>query len=291
MRPPWSKSLVAAGLALLVSVRAYAQPLFGHAESIECTVINSDLVVVGRLVAFGGGGQADGREGHEATIAVEDILKGERHRRLRVHLSHPASVLARWEEQSRRLLVAAKEDAPDSATAIDLGDETLEVLRADFTLLRDPEGVIRGAREAVRRMPAAVRRIHTFGLEVPREAIAGTRWEKYYATGGKLILSVPVDVRLENRAHDYVRSESYPRRLAGARALRYFKSDENIARLRTLLVDPGWAYLHHAEQNQGVEVRIYGIRREAYRTLRDWGVDAEEPVIREVIGKPEGVRP
>ena len=134
-------------------------------------------------------------------------------------------------------------------------------------------------------MPAAVRRIHTFGLEVPREAVAGTKREEYYKTGGYLSLSVPVDERLEKRARDYCRSESYRRREEGVRALRYFKSDENIARVKRLLNDPGWAYLYHAQENKGIEVRIYGVRQEAYRTLRVWGIDVEMPVIREEVQK------
>src|SRR5947209_1628677 len=286
MRASWLKPLVAVGVSLVASVRVHAQPLFGHAESIECTVANADLVLVGKLVEFGGGGQAAERGRHEGTIDVVEVLKegiftGEPYRRLRVNLSYPASVLASWKDRSRRLLVAVKEDAPDATSVIDLGDERLEVLTAGFTLLREPEAVIRVAKETVRRTPAPVRRLHTFGLAVPREAVAGTRWGKDYETGGHLVLSVPVDGRLEQRAQDYLRSESYQRREEGVRALRYFKSGENIARVRMLLDDPGWAYLRHAQENEGIEVRIYGVRREAYRTLKSWGMDAEEPMIRE----------
>src|SRR6187431_1108483 len=57
--------------------------------------------------------------------------------------------------------------------------EGLEVLTADFTLQRDPESVIRSARDAVIHMPAAVKQINTFSLMVPREIVAGTSWDKY----------------------------------------------------------------------------------------------------------------
>ena len=134
-------------------------------------------------------------------------------------------------------------------------------------------------------MPAAVKRVHTFGLKVPREAISGTGWEKYYATGGHLVLSVPVDQRLEERAHDYVRSEDYHKRAEGARALRYFKSGGNIARVKGLLSDSGWAYLRRAQENDGIEVRIYGVRLEAYQTLTAWGIDVGKPLTREEVRK------
>jgi hypothetical protein len=288
MRTAWLNSLLVVGVSLVSSGPAHAQPLFGDAESIESTVANSDLVVIGKLTEFGGGKRADETEGHEITIAVEQTLKDnlfsvEPHQRLRVQVRRPAPLLANWKDHSHCLLVAVKEDAPNATTVIDLADKNSVVLTADFTLLHDPEGVIRVAHETVRRMPAAVRRIHTFGLVVPRKVVAGTKWEEYYKTGGYLVLKVPVDERLEKRAQDYIRSERYQNRQEGVRALRYFKSDENCRRVRGLLNDPGWAYLYHARENKGVEVRIYGVRQEAYRTLKSWGLDAEKPTIREEV--------
>lgn len=282
---------VAVGISPFVSAQAHAQPLFGHAESIESTVANADLVVVGRLIGFAGSERADEDEleAYEGTIAVEEALKGEVHQRLRVHLSRPASILSEWKNRSRRLLVAVREEAPAAPTVIDLADDNLVALTAGFTLLRDPDDVLRVARETVCRVPAPVRRLHTFGLQVPREVVAGTKWAEYYATGGSLILSVPVDERLEERAQDYIRSESYRRREEGARALRYFKSDENVARVKSLLDDSEWAYLRHAEHNRGVEVRVYGVREAAYRTLKAWEVNVGKPAVREEVWKPKTV--
>ncbi len=133
-------------------------------------------------------------------------------------------------------------------------------------------------------MPAGVKRIHTFRLQVPRKVVAGTKWEHYYDTGGYLVLSVPVDMQLEKRAHDYIRSRSGPKRAEGARALRYFESDENVARVRPLLNDPEITHLQPAYENKG-EVRVYGVRYEAYQTLESWGIDVEKPLIREEIPK------
>jgi hypothetical protein len=288
MQAAWLRSLVAVGVSLVASVQAQAQPLFGYAESIETTVANADLVLIGRIAAFDGGKPADERGEHEVTIDIEESLKEpiftvESHRKLRVRVTRPASVLAGWKARSSRLLVATDDCVPGATTVIELAVDKLEILTADFRLLRDPEAVIQAAKGTLRRMPASVRRTHIFGLEVPREAIAGTRWQEYYETGGYLILSVPVEERLEKRAHDYIRSESYRKREEGVRALRYFKTDENIARARTLLNDPGWAYMYHAQENKGIGVRIYGVRQEAYRTLKSWGMDVEKPMIREEV--------
>ena len=70
------------------------------------------------------------------------------------------------------------------------------------------------------------------------------------------------------------------------RALRYFRSDGNIARLRGMLDDPGWAMVAFAQDNRGVEVRSYGIRQGAYDILRSWGVDVERPVVRQEVPNP-----
>jgi hypothetical protein len=43
--------------------------------------------------------------------------------------------------------------------------------------------------------------------------------------------------------------------------------------------------VYHAEENKGVEVRTYGVRQEAYQTLKSWGVDVKKPTIREEIRK------
>ena len=288
MRPGCLESVVAGGVLLLVSVQASAQPLFSHAVSIECTVINADIVVVGKLVEFSG----EREDGWTATIAVEETLKGEHRPLRRLRLGHhPASVLAKWKDQMSQLLLAAKERSPaaGSARVIDLASEELAVLTVDFTLLRKADAVVRMAKEAARRMPG-VTRISTFDLTVPRETVAGTKWTDYYCTGGYLTLQVPIDNRLEKRAHEFVHSDNYMRRGEGARALRYFKSDENVARVKSLLDDQEWAYGLRAEENKGLEVRIYGVRKQAYETLEYWGVKAERPLIREEVVKLESVR-
>jgi hypothetical protein len=288
MNPSSLISLVAIGLSWLVSVPAHAQPLFGRAESIESTVLNADIVVVGKLVTFGGE-PVDETGRRPATIAVAETLKGEHGERLSLQLLHSVSVLTKWKQDAGLLLVAVQGDGPTGTRVIDLADKELAVLTADFTLLRKPEDVLRSARETILRLPG-VKRIDTFRLQVPAATVAGTKWQTYYQTGGYITLTVPVDERLEKRAREYIGSQSYRQREEGAQALRYFRSDENIARVKALLNDPGWAYLKRAEENNGVEVRVYGIRQAAYDTLNYWGVKAKMPMIRETILKLKGVQ-
>lgn len=88
---------------------------------------------------------------------------------------------------------------------------------------------------------------------------------------------------------EYIRSGDSIRRSDGIKALRFFKSDENIARLKTLLDDPDSGYLRHPTNNMGVEVRQFTVRKEAFETLEQWGVKVKKPIIRVETYRPEEV--
>lgn len=282
------KSLITFGLFLVVSSEAHGQPLVAQAESIESTVRNADLVFVAKLIKIGDAKQVDGREVYNTSIEVEQNLKREvfndvPYDRVQADIPRNLSVLKDWMERSCRLLVLYDDNAPYETKVIELESGKLEVMKADFTLLREPEAVIASAKEAIEQASPAIKRIHTFGLHVPRKRIADSQWDKYHG----LILNVPVDKQLEQRAIQFLRSENYQEREQAARALRYFKSEENIACVKSLLGDPGWAYLRHPLNNNGIEVRYYGIRNAAYQTLKSWGVEVEKPTIREEVMRPD----
>jgi hypothetical protein len=283
----WLRSLIAACVSLVAGGEVHAQPIGTSTASIECTIANADLVFVAKLVDYGSKKQFNGIAYHEGTIDIEETLKDdifhdEPYRKLSVRLPYYSeSDLANWKDHSLRLLVTVNEDDMYGTRVIALTNETLEVLTADFKLLRDPEAVIRIAKETVRRFPVPVKRIQTFRLSVPREVFAGTHWESFHY----LNLTVPVDERLEKWAQDGIRSERYTTREESARALRYFKSDDNIARVKSLLNDTKWAYFKVASENNGVEVRHYGVRQAAFGTLKFWGVNVDQPVFRENVRK------
>lgn len=282
MKAAWLKSLVVFGVSLVAAVQARAQPLYPHAQSIESTVANADLVFIAKLEKFDVSEPANvpnAHKGHNTTIAVEetlkqDIFKDEPYRRLQMHIPRPAAVLADWQERSCPLLVAYDEYNPKATTVIELVEGNLEVLTSEFTLLCKPEAVIQAAREASQRTPASVKRIQTFGLQVPRKVIAGTAWEEYYDAAGYLVLHVPVDKQLEKRALRYIRSKSTPRRIEGLGALRYFKSDKNIALVTTFLEDLKSYELQQAQE--GKQAWDYGVKDEAKQTLKSWGVDVDQ---------------
>ncbi len=288
MRNVITKMLLVGGILLIKSNVACAQPLIAQTSSLENMVANADLVFVAKLIKIHDNIQRDGRTVHNTSIAIEETLKQDLtttepyHQRIQMYMYQSKSTLLDWKERSARLLVAYDEYAPYLTTVLELAPGKMEVFKTDFTLLREPDAVIRAARETVRQLPKGVKRYHTFRLMVPQTLVAKTSWGKYHG----LYLNVPVNEALEKRALKYIRSKHYREREEGIRALRYFQSDENTSKAKTLLNDPGWAFLHHAQENNGIEVRYYGVRQEAYRTLTKWEVDVEQPVVREEVRKP-----
>jgi len=283
---PFGITMLAACALLNVPARAAAQPLFRDVVCVESAVLDADVVAVGTVA-----GVEDGPRSATLTLAVQETLKGEHRERLRVQLPAAGWVLAEGRGRSTRWMLAVKEDPREGTVAqvIELSGRGPEVMTADLTPLKEPEDITRAAREAIRRMPG-VRRIETFRLRVPPERVAGTRWRELHGPGVHANVHVPVDERLEERALRSLRSESFLDRQEGVEALRFFRSGANVARGKALLDDPGWSYLRHAQENMGREIRVFGVRRSAYETLKYWGMEVGEPVTREEHWKPELVR-
>src|SRR5580700_5134820 len=220
MRTACRMLLVAVGLGLFASAQAHAQPLgpgfpVDYTESIDSLFANSQLVVVAKLLDFRAKEKADGPDEHQVTIVIEETLKesilsNQPYEKLALDVSYPASVLAGWKNRANRLLVAMPWDCRDEArqtTITELAPDGLAVLTADLKILRDPATVIQAAKEVVRRMPPGVKQLYTFDLAVPRKSVIGTKWEKTYVKDGYLVLTAPVDERLEKRAIDALSSD------------------------------------------------------------------------------------
>ena len=292
MRTAYLKSLIASMsfIALVVvwadGRTAYAQPIHASTRSIESIVANADLVFVAKVVKFDEAKKVNGFDVYPTTIAIERTLKmpmyhGEPFKQMQVNIHGTDALLSDYQEHSSPLLIACDEET-SYATAIELVAGKMEIFKADFTLLREPDAVIQAAEESLRRMTPGVKRVYTFDLLVPSNFYRETQWTGYSG----LFLNVPVDEQLEKRAFKHIQSDSYSERLEGVNALRYFKSDENIERFKSLLDDSGWSYLKHPQYNNGLEVRIYSVRDVAYKTLKLWGVNVEQPKIREEVMHP-----
>lgn len=280
MNPIYWKTFVVIAIVIPAASVVHAQPVFESKPSIEGIVLNADTVVLGTFVEF-----TVGEKFHDATIAVEETLRGRHHKQLRVRLfanrwliglpTCVTSELADLKGESHRLLVATDGQPRIVRGLVELSSKELDVYTADLTALRTPEEVLLAARETIRRTPG-VTRVETFLLALPMEG-------GYFHRGGRIHISVPVDEALEKRAQEYVAASARWKRMDGLRALRYFKSDENVARAKTLLDDPERVML----EEDGVKVWYYPLRACASETLTYWGIAVDESVFRKKIQDPE----
>ena len=250
------------------------QPLFHTAESLDSWIINSDRVWVAKIVGVRDQPIPGGSKMPGITIAIEETLKyplfEQRHKRMGLFVKHPTSRYKKLQEAASRLLIAHSDDHQFAPQLIVLAPDKTEVFLADFTVLNKPDAVVQAARAIVRRHPPNVRRLHTFRVAIPRDMVVKSKLGPH----GQLM--VPVDDQLKKRAMRDLTSKDYLRRYEATRALRYFQSDANVQRLRTLLRDPGYS-----ERTAGNEARTkyYGVRESAYQTLQAWGIKVKRPVI------------
>jgi hypothetical protein len=265
---------------------AQAQPSFHRAMSVEAMVLNADAVVVGTVVDV-----SKDKKFNEATIAVAETLRGKH--QARQHVRFPDNIwqlgvgafdakdLRKLQVDAPRLLVAMRGEPGQACGLIYLTEQNMRtgdsdtVYKADLTTLQKPADLLRVAKETLRNSPG-VKCIDTFPLTVP---IKGG----YYGRGGSTTVEVPVDESLEKKAGQYLGSKERWSRTEGAVALKYFKSEENIARLKELLSDAEPLTFSLPKSDSGVEVRIYTVRKAAFETLEYWGIAVKEPVVEEKI--------
>lgn len=166
------------------------------------------------------------------------------------------------------------------------------IFSMDLSVLRTSRSMVRAARDFSSRYPQAN---DNHEMTIPR-ALA----ERCSASGDANFLVIPVLAPLERIAHTLINSphEVLPSsteldvlsrlqlREAGVHALQYFKSDENIKLLSSLLNDP--TVIHHTFDfgpRKGTRVREFLIRRTAYELLREWGVKVDKPILEEILGE------
>lgn len=273
--------LLLGGLLLAASPVA-AQPISGHALSVESIVLSADQVFVGKVTSS----EAGKGETTLVTFAVDEVHKGAHRKQIRVRFEASPPQLSLWTEKERRLLVATSGEPAIIGHAMDLDDEQLAEFSADLALLRTPRDVLKVVLATCGKHPG-VTRIKTFSIPAPRAALIDTKWAQYHS----MSVEVPVDEQLEKWAQEQLRtSEDYIARVSAATALRYFRSWDNLGRISVLLEDDTWAYLQHPAENRGREVRHYGVREAAYQTLIYWDVKAEPPKLRAEFFRPEAVK-
>ena len=265
-------------LLLIVTGSAHAQPGYTIVESLDSMVMNSDHVFIGKVKEFKEDDWDVRPRCYQVLFEVQESLK------IKDPLTPPAvklvlpsagaADLAKWKTQSSRVLVASDWESKRNGKFIDLDAEHSNTLTAGFQLLPDGDSITRAAKEIIASAPAHVKRIHTFELKVPESIRA-----KMSIFDHAIFLRVPVDKRLEKKAQILMRSKVPHERTIGLRAIRYFKTKDNIATTRDLLADP-FKQRHHATKQQ---FDVYEVRKEAWNNFLVWGVEADKPILREDV--------
>lgn len=266
-------------LTTLSSVRA--QPIFGHTTSLELTVLDAEVVLVGTVdhIAVKG-------EDTIVTVSVEETLKGpgEHKEKLKIYLGTNIWGTDHWRANTNRKILTANwiNHRLQGASVIELEEKRqLPVVKADFSILWKANEIIREARKILAARPG-VARVYSVRLNGPAELMKIANWKG----GAGVKVTVPVSPELLNYALKEIKDGKY-NRTECIEALRYFRSEETIALCKKLLKDSAWGYLRHPINNKGVEVRRYSGRKAAYENLRAWGIKVEKPVIDSEHYRPE----
>ncbi len=283
----FTSMLVCTMVGLLIISPIHAQPLMPTIESLEATIVNSDHVHIARVIDFER--TVDERAGSDyyLIVQVEETLKDspfrdEPYTKLSVPVYDSESQLKCWKEKTCRVLIASESYPSRRTKVIDLSNQELQVMTAEMKILHDPDDVVATVRAAVHRLPANIKRVHTARVIVPRPIVVNTDWDSGYRTGGVAFLTVPVDQHLEKRARELLSSDDACQRAEAAKHLFYFKSEKNLQLLKPLLKDPHFHIVHENDRTVPDE-RFYSVRQAAFRTLREWGVNVEPPLLREPI--------
>ena len=248
-------------------------------ESVDSLVINADHVFIGTVKKHEKLDPNAPPKSTSAIFAIEECLKApflnpvsaSKEQGLLIPKNY-ASLLARLEKKGSRLLVVSDLANQLNNRFIELDTEHPNAISADIRLLRDSESVIRVAREAISKAPKNVRRVHTFVLPAPESFTAEMN------VGDLVYVTVPADERLEKKAFALVKSNSPTDRMKGLEAIRFFKSKENISKVRALLNDPRREEVNRPNQKT---TYVYRVRKGGWNTLRTWGIEIEMPVIEE----------
>jgi hypothetical protein len=140
------------------------------------------------------------------------------------------------------------------------------VFSMDFTVLDEEHKVLEAVKTEVERQHKGEPR--AIGIMMPREVA-----QRSGRAGDANSLTVPVNGRLEQLARLWVRSKEDWLRAGGVKALGEFKSEANVAILKSMLADIAW----WGEEKE----RVYFIRESAYKTLREWNIAVDKPTLRE----------
>jgi hypothetical protein len=283
-------TLLGVALGLIGTVPAHADTWIG--DSLELSVADADLVVWATLESSE---PFTNVLDHKGTLRVKATLKGDAGRSVECLIPYDDErYLAQWEKDRTELLVclvkserygvAGNKDPMATPWTVrhGLGGETgiipldgnsmRRAATMNFVLLTKADDILKLAADAIRAdADTKVARqsdgsVPSLLVDVPFDTPLDKELHSMSANG----LAVPINETTEAKARDWIGSADAESRQNGVLVLAHFKSDENIAALKTMLTDPD------------VQIRIdgtnaikrYPVRATALAALRAWGIDA-----------------
>jgi hypothetical protein len=278
------------------TVRQYSRRNTGYVgvDSLELMATDCDLVVLGTISDFcyamknPDHGQIAGVEFH-----VKQTLKGESKETISFAVGNPED-LAYLKKNNAPLLVFLKRNRLrlgmetygmleysaramwDDAVVV-LFKDFAEVLSSDLTWVKTPEQILLRLRkflaETSFELPTPTFDFHPPESIVRDVTISGNRYA---------IVHLPVNSQLEANAKKWLVSKDKNIRWIGARAIVYFKSDENADLLRPLLTDDDlWERSERFRMIGSLANVSLVIRRltrwEAWNVLHGWGYKVNKP--------------
>jgi ankyrin repeat protein len=272
-------------LLSIFRVHAPAQPVGYWVDSLEVIAGQSSQIVVGKVVEYSGEDGWDKKR--TVTIAVSETIKGDKQPTLSIQVNTRLSDIAWMKKKGSRVLVALGKDIPWKTVFVNLDEPDQRFTTSDFRVITSPQKAIDLLKSAAIRYPDSTQ-FKSFHFRLPKDA--SNDWRTYYPDQFAMGVTVPVDGRLKGWAMRQLRSKNAEQVILGLQALNLFKDPEINNILKRQLKSPITTIDNAAENNWGIEVQSFAVRKEALRLLESRKIEVDKPELTRTIPRFDTVK-
>ena len=235
-----TSSLAILGLFLvMLSSEAIAQLGPASYRSLEDMVHNSEVVLLGRIIAIDGEREQLGQTTYKIRFNVEEAIKGGDLDHNDFYLFAKRDQIEKWINTRARLVLKSPFDINTNSESAWIMIDFTEPLLMQLSLGEDgvlthvdtEKEVLEVLRNTVQRLPGVVQ-MRTFQLPTELRLV---KQANLLIQDGLPIVFVPIDKPLETWARRVISGDTDLSLDSGVRALRHFKSEANIEWMRLLI--------------------------------------------------------
>jgi len=232
-----TSSVAVLGLFLAVlSSEAIAQLGPASYRSLEDMVHNSEVVLLGRILAIDGEREQLGQATYKIRLEVDEVIKGGDHDHEYFYLFSKREQIETWIKSRARLVLKSPFDTNTNSESawviIDFAEPSLMRLSLGedgvLTQVNTEKDVLKVLRTTAQRLPGVVQ-MRTFQLPTELRLV---KQANLVIQDGLPIVFVPVDKPLETWAKRVIAGDTDLTLDSGVRALKHFKSEANIEWVR-----------------------------------------------------------